>query len=87
MSWIIVHVKISPLPFPMGDFFKIVLATLIMGIVIWPLRNQIGLGMFIFQVVLGVFVYGICIIGVNALGIRKFIKQFYVSKVKSRFHA
>jgi O-antigen/teichoic acid export membrane protein len=87
MSWIIVHVKINPLPFPTSDFFKIILATLIMGLVIWPLRNHVGIASFIYQVMIGVIIYGISIIIVNALGVRGIIKAVYHNKIKSRFQA
>lgn len=73
VGWLLVHFQIQALPFPTKDFVKVISATALMALVLWPLREEQGLLMLLVQVGLGTVVYLGGAWMMNLLGIRKIV--------------
>ncbi len=58
------------LPFPIMEFTKIILASLVMGFCIWWLKDYRGWGWLILQLGVGIASYGIMMIAFNVLDVR-----------------
>jgi O-antigen/teichoic acid export membrane protein len=58
------------LPFPIIDFLKIIIATLLMGLSLWLLRDLHGWGWLMVQLATGIISYAVGIISLNIMGIR-----------------
>jgi O-antigen/teichoic acid export membrane protein len=63
------------LPFPMKEFTKIVLASLVMGFCLWWLKEYRGWGWLALQLGVGIISYVIMILAFNVLDIRAKIKE------------
>lgn len=72
--------KYFALPFPLLDFAKIIIASFIMGVSLWWLKDMRGWGWLLLQLSVGIISYGIIIYALNLLDIRKNIKQFIQDK-------
>jgi len=58
------------LPGPSEPIWKIIVAVLLMGVVLAPLRDLIGPELLVLQVLTGIFVYGVAITAMNVMGLR-----------------
>ena len=64
------------LPFPLKEFAKITVASLVMGFCLWWLKDLRGWGWLALQIAVGIASYGIMMITFNILDIRTHIKEF-----------
>ncbi|MGM0843746.1 MAG: oligosaccharide flippase family protein [Bacillota bacterium] len=72
LSWILVKIKME-VPFPFVNFVKIIVAVLVMSAVLWPVKDAVGIGMAIIQVLLGGVVYVLMALLLNIEGIRNIV--------------
>jgi len=64
------------LPFPLKEFAKITVASLVMGFFLWWLKDLRGWGWLALQLTVGITSYGVMMIVFNILDIRTRIKEF-----------
>jgi len=64
------------LPFPLKEFAKITVASLVMGFCLWWLKDLRGWGWLAVQLAVGIASYGVMMIAFNILDIRTRIKEF-----------
>jgi len=69
LSWFLGK-RIFPLPFPVREAFKVVLAVTGMACVLWPLRVFHGVGALLTQGMCGLLAYGLMILGLNVADVR-----------------
>ncbi|MDQ0206800.1 lipopolysaccharide biosynthesis protein [Alkalicoccobacillus murimartini] len=80
LSLFFMNISIRDFPFPGKDFIKILCASTVMGIVLWFMRTESGLGWLLVQVLVGLILYVALIWMVNALGFRNLI----INRLRSR---
>lgn len=61
-------------PFPIREFMKIIIATIIMSIALWWFKDQRGWAWFILQLSIGLMSYGLIIYAYNLLDVKDNIK-------------
>ena len=66
-------------PFPAIDFIKIVSASIVMGGCLWGLKDFIGWGWLLLELILGMASYFIMIIVLNVMGLRDKAMQYLLS--------
>ncbi|CAG9621410.1 oligosaccharide flippase family protein [Sutcliffiella rhizosphaerae] len=77
ISWIIVHIQISPLPFPLKDFISVLTASCIMALALWPFHQQTGLFFLAVQLLVGGTAFVGAVIVLNTMNARNLIlKKF-----------
>ncbi len=78
----IVGRKYFVLPFPLLDFGKIIIASLIMGFCLWWLKDMGGWGWLLLQLSVGIISYFMVVYFFNLLEIRTNINQYLSSKIR-----
>ena len=73
--------KYFALPFPFSDFAKIIVASIIMGLSLWWLKDMRGWGWLMLQLSVGIISYGIVVYSFNLLDIRNNVKVFIHQKL------
>ncbi|QFT90672.1 Polysaccharide biosynthesis protein [Bacillus sp. THAF10] len=73
ISWIIVHIQIHSLPFPVIDFIKVMIASIIMGLALWPLQDNIGVLALILQLASGGIAFVLAAILLNLMNARNIV--------------
>jgi len=68
------------LPFPLKEFLKIILSTLVMGACLWWLKDLRGWGWLILQLGVGIVSYSIMIISFNVMEARSYLIRFIRSE-------
>ena len=71
------------IPIPKREIFKIFLATLVMGLALWPLVQYRGLLAIIFQIFCGGGVYVFLTLFLNVGGMRNVVYRVWREKVKA----
>ena len=74
--------KYFALPFPLIDFIKIILATVVMSFFLWWFKENRGWLWLAFQLMTGLFTYGALIIAFNILDIRDSLKNHLIKELK-----
>jgi O-antigen/teichoic acid export membrane protein len=75
MSWVIVHVQINPLPFPMKDFIHVLTASIVMGLALWPLQDKTGVLYLIVQLAVGGAAFVLAAFVLNTMNARTMIMK------------
>jgi O-antigen/teichoic acid export membrane protein len=75
LSWIIVHIQINPLPFPMKDFVNVVTASVIMGLALWPFQEKTGVLFLIMQLAIGGIAFAGAALVLNILNARNILMK------------
>ncbi|WP_223701277.1 oligosaccharide flippase family protein [Sutcliffiella deserti] len=83
LSWILVHVQINPLPFPWIEFLKVIAATIIMSLALWPLSEETGFLALFLQLILGAIAFGFSACLLNILDVRQGVGKL-ASKILKR---
>jgi len=78
--------KFFSLPFPFKSFVKIIMATFIMGLCLWWLKDYRGWAWLVIQLSVGMFSYFVMMMVFNILDIRSYVMS-YIQKLTSRFSA
>lgn len=73
--------KYFPLPFPVKEFTKIVVASIVMGFCLWWLKDLRGWGWLLLQLSVGIISYFIVVYLFNLLEIQSNIKNYISQKV------
>ncbi len=68
--------KYFKLPFPLKELLQIVISSVVMGLLLWWLKDKHGLGWLILQIVLGGISYFMMMLAFNILEIRSSLKSF-----------
>ncbi|WP_010197244.1 oligosaccharide flippase family protein [Bacillus sp. m3-13] len=75
MSWIIVHIQINPLPFPAKDFINVVMASIAMGLALWPMQDKTGVLFLMAQLAVGGITFLLAAVVLNIMNARTILMK------------